>query len=217
MALYKRYILVLWLALAISVWLLLQLTHTHPITVLNKITDLPYKEILLIGAYLIRPLFLLPTTVLNITTGFLLGTFWGFLFAMFGVLVSAAIGYLIGRYFGEGFSKQKLQEIKWLNHLDKNVFETVLTARLLYLPSDVVNLPAGFFKVNFGMFTAGNFLGGFFIILMGVLVGASFEGDLQNSSLKFNIWYLLVSLVLLIISWGLSYVLRKRKTLINTT
>ncbi len=217
MVLYKRYILILWLAIVIFVWLYLQLTHTHPITALNKVFDLPYRETLLIGAYLVRPFFLLPSTILNLASGFLLGPLWGFLFAMLGVLLSASVGYWIGHYFGKGFSKRKLQEIKWLKHLQDRTFETILTARLLYLPSDVVNLPAGFLKVNFWMFTTGNFLGSFFTILMGVLVGASFEDNLQSSGLKFNAWYFLISLGLLMISWALSYALRKHRVLVNVT
>ena len=212
MSVYKRYILTLWIAIIIFAWLYLQLTNTNPTIMLNMVINLPYSTFLLLGAYLLRPFLLLPSTILNLATGFLLGPLWGFIFAILGVLLSASVGYLIGRYFGEGFSKHKLQEVKWLKHLHNHSFETVLTSRLLYLPSDVVNLPAGFLKINFWMFTAGNFLGSFFIILMGVLVGASLEGDFSNGGLKVNVWYLVTSFMLLVISWGLSYVLRKRKT-----
>lgn len=157
---------------------------------------------------MIRPVFLLPISILNIFAGFLFGPFWGSLYGMIATLISACIPYGMGRFFGTGVAVE--QNNKLVKRMQERSFDTILLSRLIFVPGDLVNYAAGFFKISFTAFVLATAIGGLPSLLMTTFAGASIEGAFQFSGFKLNPWYLLASAGLLIFSLGISYILRKR-------
>ena len=211
-------ILAVWLIIILAFWLVLStrgLSATAFLEqTLNTISERTWGPLVLLGLFLLRPLLLLPITILNVFAGFLFGPVWGFVYAMLATLLSSTVAYIAGRYLG-------LKEIKlapkFLDALRSRSFETVLMSRLIFLPGDLVNYAAGFLKISYLGFIAATALGGAAGLLMVVLVGASIEGQFSFSGVSLNPWYLLASAGLLIFSLGLSSFLRRRTKLRDMT
>lgn len=173
---------------------------------LESLSKSPYNFLLLLAIYLIRPLLLLPITLLTVFAGFLYGAFWGTVYAMLATLASCAVAYLFGRFLRS--DKVELQR-EWLNRLRERSFETVLISRLIFLPGDLVNYASGFLKISLTAFLLATAMGGLPGLLVGVLAGASLETFSMNG-LRLNPWYIVASLVMLLVSVVLSWWLRKR-------
>jgi hypothetical protein len=62
----------------------------------QSVKDYPAAFYLVVGAYLLASLFLFPVTVLNVATVLTFGPIQGNLYALFGWLASATVGYGIG-------------------------------------------------------------------------------------------------------------------------
>ncbi|MEM6430099.1 MAG: VTT domain-containing protein, partial [Deinococcota bacterium] len=105
----------------------------------------------------------------------------------------------------------QLSERPLVKRLVSNSFETVLIARLLFVPGDIINYMCGLLLVNLRPFLVASLIGGAPGALMVVLVGASIEGDFEARSISLRPAYLAVSLLLLVTSLGLSQWLRKRR------
>src|SRR5262245_48256650 len=66
----------------------------------QSIKDNPAAFYFVVGTYLLGSLFLFPVTVINVATVLTFGPIQGNLYGLFGWLVSAAMGYGIGRRIG---------------------------------------------------------------------------------------------------------------------
>jgi uncharacterized membrane protein YdjX (TVP38/TMEM64 family) len=208
------FVIVLWIALLLSFWFYVRPSQQSVTQVLalwlESLSKNPYSVALLFLTYLLRPLFLLPITVLTVFTGFLYGPVWGMLYSLLATLASSSVAYVLGRFFG---GDTLPLQTSWMNQLRLRSFETVLTSRLIFVPGDAVNYACGFLKISFTAFLLATALGGLPGLLVGVLAGASIEGQFSFSGIKINIWYVITSLILLIISLGISKFLRSRSTL----
>ncbi len=173
---------------------------------LESLSTSPYSVLLLLAIYLVRPLLLLPITLLTVFAGFLYGAFWGTIYALVAMLASSSLAYLIGRFLSG--DKIRLQT-NWIQRLRERSFETVLTSRLIFLPGDLVNYACGFLKISFTSFLLATALGGLPGLLVGVLAGASLE-TFSATGFKLNPWYIVASLLLLALSLGVSRRLRRR-------
>ena len=160
----------------------------------------------LFGAYLIRPLLLLPMTVLTAFSGFLLGALWGTAFGMAAVLASASIAYAVARFLGAG----RTPGGPWWRRLRDRSFETVITARLMMVPGDLVNYAAGALRVGYASFALATAVGGLPGLLIGVFAGASLQGVFRFEGVRLDVGYLVASAVLLVGSLALSRWLRRR-------
>jgi uncharacterized membrane protein YdjX (TVP38/TMEM64 family) len=199
-----------WLILLIIFWVYLQQSHQSVTEILaswlESLSKSPYSIVLLLGIYLVRPLLLLPVTLLTVFSGFLYGALWGTVYAMLATLLSSSLAYFIGQFLSG--DKIRLQKV-WMNRLRDYSFETVLTSRLIFLPGDLVNYACGFLKISFTAFLLATALGGLPGLLVGVLAGASLE-TFSAKGFSLNPWYIIVSLVLLIGSLLVSRLLRQR-------
>lgn len=173
---------------------------------LESLSNSPYSFFLLLAIYLVRPILLLPITLLTVFAGFLYGALWGTFYALLASLLSSSLAYLIGRFLSG--DKIRLQTT-WMNKLRARSFETVLTSRLIFMPGDVVNYACGFLKISFTAFLLATALGGLPGLLVGVLAGASLE-TFRADGFKLNPWYIAVSLLLLVLTLVVSRLLRHR-------
>lgn len=200
-----------WLVLLAGFWLYIRQSNQSVTDVLTgwleALSGSPYSFLLLLAIYIIRPVLLLPITLLTVFAGFLYGAFWGTLYSLIASLLSASIAYFIGRFLRG--DKIKLQG-NWLERLRERSFETVLTSRLIFLPGDLVNYACGFLKISFTAFLLATALGGLPGLLVGVFAGASLE-TFSADGFRLNPWYIVASLVLLVVSLLVSRVLRRNQ------
>lgn len=203
-------VLALWGVLLAAFWLLARARGDGPAALmqgwLEGVATSPYGALVLLGLYGLRPLLLLPMTILTVFAGFLFGPALGLAYALGAMLASASLAYALARSIGG-----RGPEGGWAAELRRRSFEAVLTSRLTFVPGDVVNYAAGALRVRFRAFLAGTALGGLPGLAMGVLAGASIEGAFRFDGLRFRPGYLLASLALLIVSLAVSRGLRRRQ------
>ena len=210
----KRWLILgLWLLLFVSFWLYLRLNGLGPGAALEMLlrglSSSPWGGVILIGIFLLRPLLLLPITILNVFAGFLFGPLWGFVYATLATLASCSVAYLTGRYLSSA-AKDSAATRGLLANLKARSFETVLISRLMFIPGDLVNYAAGALRVPFLAFVGATALGGAPGLLVTVLAGAATEGQFSFSGLSLNRAYLVASALLLVTSVGVSFGLRRR-------
>lgn len=214
---WQKYVLFLWLFLLSALWLGAAQQGTSPVALLRAaLTALqgePLAPLLLLPIYLVRPLFLLPVSLLTVAAGLFFGAVWGFVYASVATLLSATVAYLLARMFARRLPDEATPGL--VGRLKTYPFETVLLSRFLFIPGDLVNYMAGYLNVPLGGFLLATVIGGLPGLLIGVLAGASLESGLQGRvQLNFN--YLVASAALLILSLGVSWWLRRRSTLVDS-
>jgi uncharacterized membrane protein YdjX (TVP38/TMEM64 family) len=206
----RRHWLVLgcWIVIIIVFWFYVRQSGQSVTAILTgwleSLAESPYSFFLLLAVYLIRPLLFLPITLLTVFAGFLYGAVWGTVYATLATLVSCAVAYFVGRFLGS--EKINLQK-GWLERLRERSFETILISRLTFLPGDLVNYAAGFLKISFVSFLLATAIGGMPGLLVGVLAGASLE-TFSATGFRLNPWYIVASLVMLVLSVVVSRLLR---------
>lgn len=211
----KIFVFIFWILLILSFWII---TRTQDISLnqlLQQLVSFVKNNPLGIGAlflaFLIRPILLLPSTLLTVAAGYLYGIFFGFLLAMVATLLSLVISYYMAAYFRPERIDNNSLGNNFIKQLQQNPFESTLIARLVFMPGDLVNLAAGFCKINLGAFLLASAIGGAPGGLMAVLAGASIEGDFDAGNINIRFSYLIVASLILLSSLGLSWIIRKRR------
>lgn len=204
-----------WTAILVVFWLGARGADGGPVAyLLGTIDELarhPWAPAGALALYLLRPLLLVPITLLNLTAGFLLGPALGIGLALTGTLLSATVGYGLGRLIGSAELAGRLSA-RWplLRMLRSRSFEAVVAGGLMYLHADLVNLPSGLLRIRFATFLAGITLGNALTLTTAVLTGASVEGRLANATITIDLEYLALAAVLFLVSLLLAYLVRKR-------
>ncbi len=174
----------------------------------------PDGLLLLAGIYLIRPLLLLPVTVLTAFCGYLFGPGWGVAVAHLAALASASVGYLMARWWrGRRPDGAKDASVPpgWMGRLRHGTFEAVLASRLSFVPGDLVNGAAGAMALPFVPFAAATALGGLPGTVVGVLAGAGMRGrGFRAAAVELQPAFIAASLALAVISVLLAVALRRR-------
>jgi uncharacterized membrane protein YdjX (TVP38/TMEM64 family) len=158
----------------------------------------PGAPLFLLLAYALRPLTLLPVTVLTAFAGFLLGPWLGFAVALLAVTSSSLLPYALARAarrHGVGGSRRP--------------FQAVLIARLAMLPGDAVSAVAGALRVPPTAFVLATLLGGAPGVLVGVLAGAGVEEAFELGAVRPDLRLLAASLVVVVMSLGVAWLLRR--------
>ena len=103
----------------------------------------------------------IPASLLVVLGGVAFGAYWGFLYALVGVLVGSSLSFWIGRSLGREFIASVIGERlrKYDQAIRRNGFATVLYLRLLYLPFAPLNYGLGLTQVHFRDFFWGTALG----------------------------------------------------------
>ncbi len=217
----KGVALLLWLAL-LTAFLAAAARHPGGVvgvleTALRTVRLSPGGLLLLAGIYLVRPLLLLPVTVLTAFCGFLFGPLWGIAVAHVAALASASIGYLLVRQWRglrpAGAADGSLDAATgWMGRLRHGTFETVLVSRLSFVPGDLVNGAAGALGLPFVPFAAATALGGLPGTVVGVLAGAGMRGqDFRAAAIALRPGFIVASLALALVSLALAVTLRRRQ------
>jgi uncharacterized membrane protein YdjX (TVP38/TMEM64 family) len=176
---------------------------------LVRVTTSPSSGLWLFGIYLVRPVLLLPTTILTVCAGYLFGPGWGLVYSFGGTLISASLAYLFPRFLL--IKGASVSSGGFLQSLRNRSFETVLCARLVALPGDLVNYSSGVLRLPFVAFVSATAIGGLPSLLTAVLAGASIEGDFRFSGMRLNAWYIAISVVLLLGNLIVAREIRRRR------
>lgn len=181
----------------------------------SLLADNWYGPLLYIAVYLIRPLTLFPASWYTVLAGNVFGLPAGFAIALVSGTVSSLVPYTMGRWFAPERSVETVRDEltrlqRFVDLMQRNPFQTVLTMRLLFLPYDGVSLLAGGLRLPLLPFLTataiGNVPGTFFYVGL----GASIDGDLTSGELTLNPWVLAASVGVLVVSLLLSRLIRAR-------
>ncbi len=134
-----------------------------------------WAPLVVIAAFLVASVVAFPINVLTIGTAAAFGPWLGVLYAALGCMVSALVGFAIGRWLGADALQEVLGDR--LNRVRRRVVEhgvlAITAIRLVPVaPFTIVNLAAGAAEVRFYDYVAGTLLG-----LTPGLIIMSFLGD----------------------------------------
>jgi len=212
---FRAVVVAAWALVLVAFWWGAQRSDAGPVPFLlgsiERAASSPWAPVALLGLYLARPLLLIPITVANLATGFVLGAWPGIALALVGTLLSATAGYAIGRFMGSAALTVRLSE-RWsiVRMLRRRAFESVVAGGLMYLHADMVNLPAGLLRVRLPVFLSAIVLGNALTMTTAVLAGASVEGGLEDATISVDTTYLALAATLFALSLVLAYTLRRR-------
>ena len=207
--------LLVWTLLLIAFWQGVRQADANPLdfllTGIEGVAERPWAPAGVLALYLLRPVLLVPITVVNLASGFVLGFLPGLALAMTGTLASASVGYGIGRLLGSfGFVGELPTRWAMLRALRRRSFESVVAGGLMYFHADAVNFPAGLLRIRFPVFLAGIAVGNTLTMTSAVLAGSSVEGSLRDATVAVDGTTLLLALGLFTISLVLASWLRRR-------
>lgn len=144
----------------------------------------------------------LPGHIIFLTSGYIYGTFNGFLIMYTSTLVAGQLAFLLARYFGRPmvirFVPAKTLSV-WDRIADKNGFMYYLLLLLVPIfPTDVLTYVAGLSKISIPKFTLANIIGRapwiFFLTVVGAL-----GIDFVVNSLSPTSWVLLTLAILVFV------------------
>lgn len=174
---------------------------------LDNIRSSPLAWLWLLLAYLIRPLLLVPISILTLATGLFFGVGWGLLYANIAILISTIMAYYIGWYFGDALPTLPP---KWQERISTNTFSATFVSRMIALPGDLVNYAAGMLRIDLRPFLLATLLGGSPGLVVGLLAGASLETSLQEGAFSIKGWYLLLAAIVALIMMAVAWLLRRQ-------
>ena len=205
----------LWSVLLIAFWQGARQAGVGPLdylfALIEELAARPWAPAGVLALYLMRPLLLLPITVANLASGFVLGLVPGLALALTGTLASATVGYGIGRALGSADLAHDLPA-RWslLRTLRRRSFESVAAGGFMYLHAEAVNLPAGLLRIHFPAFLAGIAVGNSLTMTSAVLAGSAVEGSLRGTTVAFDGVTMVLALALFALSLTLASLLRRR-------
>ena len=122
----------------------------------------PARPVVILAAYVIGSLLLVPITVLIIATAIVFGPILGSAYALAGCFLGAGVTYAVGYFLGRDFVRQ-ITGPKWKrveNKIGQTGIIAVATLRLLPVaPFTIVNVISGAFQVPIRDYIIGSFLG----------------------------------------------------------
>jgi phospholipase D1/2 len=170
-----------------------------------SIRNIPARPLIILGAYLIGSLVLIPITVLIIVTALVFGPLLGSIYSFAGCVLGAAVTYTIGYFLGRDFVPQLIGP-KW-KRVEQKISQTgilaVASLRLLPLaPFTVVNIISGAFKVPLRHYLLGSLLGLAPGIVFINLFAHQIESAIQNPGVgSFTLLGALAAISVLAILW----------------
>lgn len=166
-------------------------------------------------AYMIRPLTFLPGTLLTILSGVFFGFWYGLFYTVIAANLSALVAYFTGRFFARNLKLEDTAVGNWVNLLQKNPFEAVLTLRLIFLPFDLVSYAAGILRLPTASFVFATLVGTLLGIATFVSIGASLDVNaFRENGLTVDVIdakFLLISAAVFVLSIGASKLFKRWK------
>lgn len=128
--------------------------------------------VVLLGLYLVRPLFAWPTTILSVAVGYGYG-FPGLPFALGGIALTTVPPFLAVRWFDRGVDVGRVGEASERFFATTGDFRGVMAGRIAPIPADVVTCAAGLGDVRLRTVIAGTVVGEIPWTVVAIAVGTS--------------------------------------------
>jgi uncharacterized membrane protein YdjX (TVP38/TMEM64 family) len=201
-----------WLALAAVAWAWLG-RHEGGVgagasALLRSLESGPAASFALLAAYLVRPLTLLPVTVLTVYAGYRFGPMGGFVVASLALVVTSFLPYGVA-WWARG--RRAVATSRLGEGLARHPFEAVLAARLAMLPGDLVSAAAGMLHVRALPFAAATLVGGAPGVLAAVLAGASMQGAFGAEGIVLDPWLIAGAATTVLGSLAIARAARRRR------
>jgi phospholipase D1/2 len=169
----------IWIWTPLNRWLNFQTIMYWQETVKNY----PGAFFFVMGIFLVGSLVLFPMSILNVATIITFGPIWGNIYSLIGWLLSATMGFAIGRAMGHDTLRKIVgSRLDLLVHrAGRHGFLTVLTIRVLPVaPFTVGNLFVGSSGIHFRDFIAASTLGRIPGMILMTLAGVQIENALRH-------------------------------------
>lgn len=163
--------------------------------------------LLFILLYCLRPFIMFSATILSAVAGSVYGFWIGLLLTIAASNLSSIVAYYLGQTVFA--SKSQSDDDGFKQRIRKNTFQATLTARLTYLPYDLVSYIAGSLRAPLGPFILATALGSIPGSIAIVSFGASIENVGQIENFRLDPLYIIIGLVALIFSFLLKMLFRK--------
>lgn len=141
---------------------------------LNWLREHPLGPAVYLALYVLRPVALLPASVLSIAAGCCFGLGWGLFWAFLGGTVAAAAGYGVGYWLGLP-QRQPVWADKPLRVMRSYGLTSIVLLRWCFLPYDVVSYLGGALRFPLLGFLAASLFGNLPGTTSCVLLGASLK------------------------------------------
>lgn len=137
---------------------------------------------LLMGLYVLRPLFLLPASFVILLTGMMFGSIGGELVAVAGLTLGGAIEFFLARSSIAAVlgAAPPAVVVQLQRRINRAPFRAVLLLRLCFVPFDIVTLAAALARAPLGAFVAATALG---------VIPTSLPIVLSGAALNFQAWF----------------------------
>ncbi|HWO41625.1 MAG TPA: VTT domain-containing protein [Candidatus Eisenbacteria bacterium] len=174
-----------------------------------SLRDNPAREMIILAAYLVGSLIMVPITVLIVATALVFGPTLGSAYSLAGCLIGSAATYAVGYFLGRDFVRQ-ITGPKW-ERVEAKIGQAgivaVATLRLIPVaPFTIVNVISGAFQVPIRDYFVGSVLG----LAPGILVINLFAHQ-TVSAIRNPGWgsYLLLAALVVVSALGLLWVRRR--------
>lgn len=167
----------------------------------------PFAFILL---YILRPLVLVPGTILTLMAGMIYGIPLGLILAEVANLLSVSVTYSVARWFLGEMPPVEGRFKQFISFMQHNPFEAVLTMQFLYLSIDLTSALAGWMRLPLRSVLLAFAISGLVGNSIGVIAGSSIKGTVANGDLTIRPEIVAISAVILVLSLFLSTFFRRR-------
>ena len=160
---------------------------SHAVAAMNRLGDSPVAPLVMLAAFAIGGLLIIPVNVLIAVTVLVFGPLLGASYALIGVVLSAELLYEIGRHFPAGDMRRRLERAtqRLRGRLKKHGLLAVAVVRIVPVaPYSVVNVAAGAMRIPRVQYLVGTALG----MLPGIVFNALFIDRVVEAIEKPNPW-----------------------------
>ncbi len=200
---------VIWLLSIVAYWYYLKANSKTPmslfIDVLRWLKSNPLGAVAFCGAYILRPMILIPASVLAIAAGHCFGFTFGLALTLFSAALAGVTYYGVGRMFGGPQSESVSgRTAAWSSALVKNPWQSTAMMRLAMLPYDPCSFLCGAKRVPFKQFVSATIIGSapasFSLVLFGSGIKGEFNGQQTNIDWRPQVVALVVMVAAIIVS-----------------
>jgi uncharacterized membrane protein YdjX (TVP38/TMEM64 family) len=175
----------------------LQLFHAG----LDWLASHPLGPLVYIGLFVLRPVLLLPASLLSIAAGYCFGPGWGLLWAHTAGVVASLVGYAMGSWLGLAALSRLEWATRGLALMRENCMTAVMCMRWCFLPYDAISYLAGVAGVRLAPFLLASFLGNLpgttSCVLLGGSVQHPWRGGMPTVDLRLQVASCLIMLAML--------------------
>lgn len=211
--------------LAIGLWLII-FGVTRSVMAVNQLTlselidqliiilkSTWFGVFLFIICYVLRPLLLIPGTIMNLMAGIVYGLFPGIFISVGASYISGTVTYTLTRWLihEKPDADGRIGEI--IKFMQNNPFEAVASIQLMYVSLDITSSLAGILHLPFRYFMIGIMIGGTIPNAIGVVMGSSIEGSIESGTLHIRLEMIVLSLAIMLFTLSISTYLRRRNKL----